>query len=218
MKACIGHDNGARCRNLVRPPADRCAEHQGELETAPKPETILVKFFGLKPEEVAGLEKGGVRKVAYKPQTEDKHRQQAKKLGRDFHAYRKGIGDSGTAVFGKEGARFISITNLISELMDQYCPADCHIKERPEKQAHVLVVTFSREDKDISLSKEVADKVLDLLTASRVWAKVDVWANPPQENGSIVHTVNCHHWGIRPRETINCLVFQGGLWDIEQKS
>ena len=218
--ACRAAEKGMRCRVMVD--GEFCDRHQGWTERAPQPDVILIKFFGLK-EELAILTKDGVRVVPYKSETEEKHRQQAQEYGVDFYQYRQTLGDSGTAVFGKKGARFISVADLIIELMNAgYNITDCHIKEKAD-QSKVVVTTFTftqeeQEESDLFLDQKAADIVLNLLTTERIWGKVDVWANPPRQDGEVIHTVNCHSWGkLEPRQFINCLVFQEGLWGIEQK-
>lgn len=220
LRACVVAERGARCREMIELPETRCPQHQGAKETAPQPDTILIKFFGLDKNELALLEKGGVRRLGYELQTEEKHRKHAEAYGQEFYAYRKDMGDSGTAVFGKKGARFVVLKDLIFEMMNEdYSPTDCHIKERPDKTP-VLVVTFSNaeEGADVVLPSEVVHKILNLLTTDRIWGKIDVWANPPQEDGKVIHTVNCHWWGeLKPGRFINILVFEKGLWNIDQK-
>ena len=198
-----------------------CQPHQKkrakgkQIELAPSPDTILVKF-NINPNWTQRFEEAGVpRKIPTEVFLEEKHIAQARHVARDPYRFR-GTADSGTPVFGDQGASNVSIIRLIGELQENgYEPQGVHIRTRTNKKFDVLVIPFSREISEgnsISLPNKALDLLKEFLRLS-CWGYVHIWANPPDEAGKIVHTVNLSHRepDKKPDEH---LCFNHGLWAL----
>lgn len=135
----------------------------------------------------------------------------ARRFGRDPFRYRD-IADSGVPVFGREGLPNCRVDPAIREMIERnFRLRDVHLLPSRDGKADILVLIFEIGEGEIFLSPPAAMLIRELIVG--VWGFVHVWANPPQENGRVVHTVNCVHW--RPDNTVPeviCLEFREGLW------
>jgi hypothetical protein len=124
-----------------------------------------------------------------------KHEAHAKAFGRDPFSVLDGIPSSGVAIFGKKGLEDISIFEAFKDLVAVYKTVDIHIrpqrKSEEKKWMSVLVISFSNEEKD-DQNPDVYQEILEFL-ASPCWGYVHIFANPPQEDGRIVHAINVSH-------------------------
>lgn len=220
--ACIAalEDRKTRCRRLVEWPEKFCWQHPEGAEIAPPPDIVLLKpkvnphWFGLLAKEIRQLPAGR------KEEKIKQHIAQAECLGRDAFALRQGIEDSGSPVFGKKGAEFVNPSNLLQEFLEEgYLLTNIHGRPARNQPMWILIMGFSRQIEriDSSLLKlmesDLAKAVLGVILGS-VWYYCHIWANPPDEKGRIVHTVNLAH--RHPPETpAKKLRFAKGLWALE---
>lgn len=220
--ACIAalEDGKTRCRRLIEWPEKFCWQHPEGAEIAPPPDIVLLKpkinprWFGLLAKEIRELPAGR------KKEKIQQHIIQAKGVGRDAFSLRKSIEDSGSSVFGKKGAELISLSGLLLEFLEEgYLLVDIHGRPAQNQPMLVLTLGFSHqiEQVDPSLLKlaesPLAKAVLGVILGS-VWRYCHIWANPPDEKGRIVHTVNLAH--RHPPETpAKKLRFAKGLWALE---
>lgn len=208
-------DSGARCRNFVERNGEMCPIHQGAKQ-APRPGKILVKFNlnQNRSQEFAAL--GVPRKNLLAPEKEAAHVQGAEAIGRNPYRFRQ-IADSGVPVFGAEGVSDVSLFETLKELFgeERYCITDIHLRPRRDGKMDVLVVTLGH-GKEVSISAMATQELLRFLVAS-CWGYCHVWANPPGEGGTIVHTVNSSH--RQPdKPASRTLQFNGGLWAVVETS
>lgn len=218
--ACVAKTQGrARCRNFVDVPGDMCPFHQkekddgAEVETAPRPDTVLVKF-NVNPSWNQKFQEAGVpRRIPSEWALEEKHIAQAKQVDREPYRFRE-IADSGVPIFGEGGVTDISILKLFNELQENgYLPQGVHIRVRKEKKFDVLVIPFVLgASENGTLPKKAAELLKEFLRLS-CWGFVHVWANPP-EAGKIVHTINLGHREPEGSPQYN-LCFNHGLWAVE---
>lgn len=221
--ACVAAtQERARCRNLVENPGEMCGTHQKlkvkgeEVKLAPPPDTILVKF-NINPNWAQKFEEAGIsRGFPSEVSLEEKHISQAQQVNRDPYRFRE-TADSGVPVFGPQGVSEVSISRLLGELQERgYQPRGVHIRTRSRKKFDVLVVPFSGrvpEENSTTLPKKAFELLREFLKLS-CWGFVHIWANPPDEKGKIVHTVNLSH--REPQESPQwTLYFNHGLWAIE---
>lgn len=210
----------ARCRNTVEKPGEMCELHQKmrdegkEVMIALRPDTILLRFnvnpgWAQKFEE-AGIPRSSPSEVAL----EEKHIAQAQAIDREAYRYRD-IADSGVPVFGEKGVSNISIIGLLSELEGAgYKPRGVHIRTRTQKKFDVLVIPFSRETTGNNLLPlKAIEFIRDHLKLS-CWGFVHIWANPPDSQGKIPHTINLGHREV-DKSPQGSLRFNQGLWAIE---
>jgi hypothetical protein len=220
LYACIAAtQKGARCRNFVSKAVDICWRHQKEkdegkeVKLAPSPNTILVKF-NINPSWTQQFEKAGVpRKRPFEVELEEKHIAQARKLDRRAYEYRD-IADSGVPVFGPQGSSEVSILGLLEELQREgYQPQGVHIRTRAQKKFDVLVIPFVRgSESNSTLPKRALELLQEFLRLS-CWGFVHVWANPPDGQGKVVHTINLGH--REPEKSPQwTLCFNHGLWNL----
>jgi len=193
-----------------------CELHQGlrddgkEVDIAPAPDTILVKF-NINPRWAQRFEEAGVsRRIPFEVDLEEKHIAHALKSHRKPYRYRD-IADSGVPVFGMDGVSKVSILELLGELQENgYQPQGVHIRTR-RKRFDVLVIPFSQETSgERSLPRQAVELLREFLKLS-CWGFAHIWANPPDDQGKIVHTVNLSHRepGKSPKRN---LCFDHGLW------
>ncbi len=221
--ACIAaiDDGRTRCRNAALPGSKFCGQHKERATIAPPPDIIMIKpkvnpgWFGLLADTIRLLP--GERRAS----NILRHIEQAEALGRDAFALRKGIEDSGSPVFRGIAGQCISIADLFQELTEAgYVLTDIHAKPAKNQPMLVLTIVLSRGidpaklDPDLlKLSKsEIAKAVMGIILSS-VWKYVHVWANPPDREGRIPHTVNLAHRHPAGTPAKN-LRFSNGLWEL----
>jgi len=205
-KTCkAGIVNGAaRCRNLAMEGSEFCSlpAHQAiDAKAAPMPDVVLL-WFSLSDSWV-GRFKTFLNVLSRTPRRQrelnKKHIAIAETIGRDPHATRNGIVDSGSPVFGAAGIKDHEVwaANVIEDLAN----AEFFISKAlvSEKQIYKgknvytesrLLIEFRRagdgfEGAPIEL---LGDLFAEFGDAS--FEKVMVWANPPNDKGEVVHTVN----------------------------
>jgi len=145
---------------------------------------------------------------------EAKHVAHAKEYGREAYAIRKDVADSGVPVFGVSGLCNVSLYETLQDLLAEYEVVDIHLRPRRDgsKVMHVLVISFSHGGRSIS-SQPALDETLEFLSSS-CWGHCHVWANPPQEDGRLVATVNTSH-REENKQPEQVLRLGKGLWAIE---
>jgi len=213
-------EEGARCRNFVETPGEFCGFHKtrkeagGEVSFAPKPDLVLLKF-NLNPnwrERFVAL--GVAEKPLLSPEKEKEHVQQAEKFGRQAYRFRQ-IADSGVPVFGSEGITSgVSLYKLLKEFLETegYQVTDIHLRPRRDKRMYVLVINLSQQGEETVLSSEAIMELLRFLAVS-CWGYCHVWANPPAEDGRVIHTVNSSHREPEKKPSVE-LRFNNGLWAV----
>lgn len=222
--ACIvGIANGrARCRKESK----KCDSHEKpELwPPAPRPTVVLVKVNCNRTWEVR-LESAGVRRNVRSMQRSvelgKKHVAQARELDRDPYAVRRPgqtdewtpeSADSGTAVFGKDGlVGGTDIRRMLADLATAgYALTNAHLLERGHKPPMRLVMEMTKgATTPIKFPWELLKQLVDTN-----FGKIDVWANPMEPNGRVVHTVNCGQRDTQMRKQY--LRFTGGDWGLDE--
>lgn len=218
--ACVAAtQERARCRNLVEAIGKMCELHQKmrdegkEVKLAPRPDTILVKF-NINPNWTQLFEEAGIpRRSPSEVGLEEKHIAQAHAIDREAYRYRD-IADSGVPVFGPQGIADISIADLLPELEKEgYKVTGVHIRTRTQKKFDVLVISFQPAGENSKLPRSAVDLVKEFLKLS-CWGFAHVWANPPDSQGKIPHTINLGHREV-DKSPQGSLRFNNGLWTIE---
>lgn len=208
--ACIARTaRGGRCRNKAGT-NDVCAAHSEAHERASPPDVVLLKF-SIAPQRAIELELAGVeRRPADWVQREEQHLAHARTHGREPYRYRD-VADSGVPVFGKEGLILCSVQSAWDEMIDKgYYLVDLHIIQRRDRKMDILVLSLSKNGAKLPFPSPRAEEMIRSLIGSG-WGYVHVWANPPQEDGTVVHTVNCVHRNQTRRVQLS---FENGLWGI----
>ena len=223
--ACTGGIRGgvARCRNM-----SPCSQHPNGQPPAPRPDVILVKINLGKLSNPWNQEfdRHGVKMFERSQeralQLSEKHGEQAERLGRDPLAIRRRTEgeenltypeakDSGSPVFGVDGLTFVNVAEVISDLqVAGFRLTNAYRLARDWKPPVRLVLEFSNGEK--AGVKEFPWDVLKRLT-SETYGKVDVWANPRDDRGLVVHTVNCGQREGQARSDYR-LVYAGGDWGV----
>ena len=210
-------ERGARCRNIAEPHgAWMCTQHNSLLAEgkdvlkAPLADTVLFKFNLNNRWRDKLLTLGVPMKARDVEAEEAKHVAHAEAFDREAYRYRD-VADSGVPIFGKEGLQNVSLYEMLQELVTTYEVVDIHIKERRDgaKWMSVLVISFSH-GQQAERNTEAFQELLSFL-ASSCWGYVHVWANPPQEDGRIIHTVNSSH-REQDKTPELALHLAGGLW------
>ncbi len=222
MYACIAPtEGGARCRSFVEKVGEMCEPHQKmrdegkEIKPLPLPDIILVKF-NINPDWTQQFEQAGIpRRSPNEVALEEKHIAQARQMDRKAYRFRD-IADSGVPVFGPQGVSEVSISGLLTELVQKggYQPQGVHIRTRTQKKFDVLVIPFVKEaqsENSTTLSEKAVELLRRFLRIS-CWGFAHVWANPPEE-GRVTHTVNLSHREEKPPKYH--LQFNHGLWAVE---
>lgn len=208
-------ETGARCRFTAVDGSRLCSRHvnmQG-VQLAVWPNRILLKanINERQADKFLGL---GVSEIKQDEQAKEvKHVAQAEEHGREAHRYRQ-VADSGVPVFGKNGAQSVSVEMALQELLVAYKFINVHLRARRDQNRwmRVLVVVLARDGE-----RTVGDALLNALRefyCVSSWGFVHVWANPPQEDGQVVHTVNCSHKEEVATAKSN-LRLADGLWAVE---
>jgi hypothetical protein len=144
-----------------------------------------------------------------------KHADAAAAIGRRADSYRP-TPDSGVPVFGKEGAKNVFLSGLWSELTGAgFVPAQAHVlKSGGQGQSGytmltlVVEMTRGQSEEAPEITNGVTSVIADLLAST--WGFAHVWANPPREDGKIVHTINLSHRGEGAAAAK--LEYYSGLW------
>jgi len=190
-------------------------EEGREVKFAPSPHNVLVKF-NINPNWAQTFEQVGIpRRFPSEADLEEKHIRQAQEMDREPYRFRD-IADSGVPVFGTQGASEVSISGLLEELPQEgYRPQGVHIRTR-KKKFDVLVIPFSRlasEGNSTFLPTKALELLREFLKLS-CWGFVHVWANPPDGQRRVVHTLNLGHREPDQSPKWN-LCFNHGLWAVE---
>lgn len=211
-------DLNVRCRNRATQGCF-CAEHAENNAPAPAPQLVLVKCK-VNERLTRRLEEAGIRWQERDEQRLDaEHAKMAEATRRDPTAIREKP-DSGTPVFGQDGAKNVRINGLIEQLE----AANLQIKDvhlfwsgRQDDRMNTLVFVMSTpDDADQSgLIDEVVVAAADVLTTAS-WEHCHVWANGKNRNGQVAHTVNLSH--RKDADAAECVLdYNNGLWDLKAK-
>jgi len=228
--ACIAKiRGGARCRNLLGEGRTLCPIHErmskeGELVVAPMPERVVVKFrinLNLADE----LRNMGVRyeKIDWEKK-EEIHIEQAKKYCREPYVLRgkDKSADAGVPVFGKDGLSNVSLASIWKEFEREHYKMvnvylSCPRGEKSNKnKMRILWITFLLSGRGNKISSffinaSVKKQISNLFLYTYQFCHV--WANPPDLNNVVTHTVNLAHiLDISPKLT---LFFKQGLWEVK---
>ena len=212
--ACRGTTaTGARCRNMVTG-YGRC--HFQHADDAGPPSKVLLKMR-VNCSKVDALQKAGVAlRQRDEAAIEARHVQEARQHRRDAYALRETVADSGTQVFGKDGARNVTIDRIWPELENAgYRVTGLHIYQ-PEKDRMsgmgTLVVEFTlMGDEDAEYPRQVVAALFDRAS----FGYVHVFVNPPKGQQGVNHTVNISHRqeGVPPAAR---LVWDEGYWALAE--
>jgi|SRR3989344_3716067 len=216
--ACKAATKGnARCRNLLDAPGF-CATHpEATSAVSEQPDVVLYKTNVNRNWSRKLKELGVPLKQSDFEKREQQHVAHAIKHGREPFRFRgkDQPADSGVPVFGKDGLQEVSLYELLQELTTIYNVVDIHL--RPTKPGgnqnmEVLVVSFS-DGEELNTNTDAFQELMRFL-ASSCWGYCHVWANPPQDDGRIIHTVNSSHRedGKKPVQAVR---FDDGLWATE---
>ena len=216
--ACRAATKGnARCRNLLDAPGF-CAMHPQETAVlSDQPDVVLYKTNVNKKWSARMKELGVSLKQPDFEKREQQHVAHAIKHGRAPFRFRgkDQPADSGVPVFGQDGLTMVSLYDLLKELAETYNLVDIHL--RPTKPGgnqnmEVLVVSFSEGDES-NANTDAFQELLGFL-ASSCWGYCHVWANPPQDDGRVIHTVNSSH-REDGKQPIQIVRFADGQWATE---
>jgi hypothetical protein len=209
---------GARCRNMSREGKVTCGiSHNDSSPTATAPDRIFVKFK-LDDDYEREMRVAGIhiaeRSYEKQRQLNDQHTGHAQAYGRKATAFRS-MPDSGVPVFGENGIQMVSLSGLDNELrLAGYDIVDVHAVAG-FKGTLTLVVNFSKGT-PVQVTSTPAIRFASTMFKFRSWGACYVWANPPDANGVITHTVNLK--SIRNDAIPNGrLLFFSGLWRNEAK-
>ncbi|MDP3882497.1 MAG: hypothetical protein Q8Q48_00360 [Candidatus Staskawiczbacteria bacterium] len=205
---------GGRCRNAAQPGRLFCNGHGNGDERAVWPNRILLKA-NINERQAEKFLRLGVPEVQQDEQAKDqKHAAHAVAAGRDAHRYRKDAADSGVPVFGKDGAQNVSVEMSLCELLAVYTIVNIHIRARRDQNRwmRVLVVVFAKEGENVA-TEPVKNSLREFYGMSS-WGFCHIWANPPQEDGTVVNTVNLSHKDEANEATLS-LRLNDGLWAVE---
>ncbi len=219
MDACTAQtETRGRCRNAAQD-NDRngfCSVHAQqrdsgkEVEMAGRPGRVLVKA-NINPNWFKRFTDLGIPvKVADFAKREADHVADAKRVGREAHVIRKDIADSGVQVFGKDGVRDVLMVEPLDTMLREYRVTDMHIFQRKDKGV-MNVLTITLEEGVNGPRVELPLDVAKFFAMSK-WGYCHVWANPPKEDGVIIHTVNLSHRGDEAAS--QQLIFDDGLWAV----
>lgn len=214
------HDGNARCRNMApcsthpqgQPLAPRPNVILLKINVGKLPD-----HRGQGGERVKRLQAAGVKVVERSPERAVKlaqdHLAQAERLGRDAYRIREereGIAatgtvgtirdpegkevflpeaiDSGSPVFGRLGRQEVDLRGLMTELKAAgFRVTGTHVLARNWKPPARWLIEFSREGTELA---PFPHGLFREFTAC-AFGQVDVWANPRDKRGEVVHTVNC---------------------------
>jgi len=215
VRACKAprEDGVNRCRNHATE-TGYCSIHADCSETAPAPDVILIKSR-VNPKWTDRLVKAGVRwQTRDDAALQARHAAMAEANRRAPNAIRDDRADSGTPVFGKDGAKLVSAEAVKDELMAAgHNVHDIHLYRKDEGDRMATLVIVMSKDKPVTPVGSWAQATAWELTQKTAWEAAHVWANGQDHRGKITHTVNlCHRL---PDTNPECtLAFAGGLWDL----
>jgi hypothetical protein len=215
--------DGGRCRNPAKSGDQNffCAKVHApardkgrKVAFAPMPHTVLFQI-SINDKRATELRKAGIREI--EPDFEDQeknHIADAKRLGRDPFGFNKAIAASGVPVFGSNGLNNVSVNELLNDLFyREYRAVDVHFfKRKDNKVMYVLCMTFTWDEGDQREMDPLPECVDQMMT--NPWGYCHVWANPPKENGLVVHVVNLAH-RERDKNPEGCLRLADGLWAVD---
>ncbi len=226
--ACKAATKGnARCRNKAAEGEQFCSsphlamQKAGEMvRLSSQPDVVLFKCK-INPGWVEKLKGLGVPfsqpDFAAK---EAAHVEHAKQYGRDPHAIRKDVADSGTPVFGKWGLTDVATFKTFQELLDVYNIVAVHIQPshpKAKNQAMKVLVIRSSWGEECDSTTDAYQEILRFVAVGS-WEHCHIWENPPNNNGEIVHTVNMAHRpeDQKPRPAKVALHFSESGWSTEK--
>lgn len=204
-KTCkAGVDGGtARCRNMAMEGSDFCslpAHKDGKGAVAPTPDVVLT-WFKLSEGWAARFRiflNTKIRSPRRQRELDKKHVAQAKGIRRSpqLGGIRKGIVDSGSPVFGPAGVtgHRVWAANVIEDLFTAgYFIGNALVTEKQilgRKPEYRLLVEWRLEGEGFAETPSEFLGDLFIEFGDAIFEKVLVWANPPNEKGVVVHTVN----------------------------
>lgn len=214
LYTCVGdfNETGGRCRN----PRATCPDHPKGMPKSRRPDAVLVKRT-LNKEMLRRFEAQGWR-IAERTVEESgglaiRHTLTAMIAGREDLNIRKELSgapedlDSGAQVMGDEGLQNVLVAQSCQELFTLgYLVKDWYILSRKHKPPFRMVVVFALAHDIAEAAKLKAsnasfreEQLAFFLEAMDVpFGQVDVWANLPRTDGSVVYTVNCKEPGRTP--------------------
>jgi hypothetical protein len=216
IRACKAprEDGENRCRNHATENG-YCAIHQNCDKTALAPDVVLLKAR-VNPKWIDRLVKADIRW-----QTRDdvalqaRHAAMAQANHRAPNAIRDDRADSGTPVFGPDGAKLVSVDGIEDHLVTAgYRYYDIHLYRKDETDRMATLVIVMSKNEPITPVSILAKVAARELTQNTAWEAAHVWANGKNSAGMIVHTINlCHRLpDTKPEAT---LAFANGLWDLK---
>ena len=206
-KADLG-DKG-RCRHTAQENGF-CAQHQSGAKVVDQADVVLVKA-NVNKHWADRFMTNGVKVVNHNPAKQNtEHAKQAIAIGRNPYGARRerNFADSGTPVFGREGAKNVGTGSIFEELLAAgYHTTDVHMYQKKDGHGYVLVLNFCKKGDEIVVSPTVMSFLMSC------WGQVDLWANPPKEDGSVLNTVNCtfRQDDIDPEVDLH---FDNGVWAV----
>lgn len=222
--ACVAKDSsGGRCQTAVETEGESfCTQHLEceSVEPAPEPTNVLIRFHGGNALYKALKKTGILSKPRNQFLLDEKNRQEALRLRSDnaywFNHYATGI-----QIFRDTGVQDVTgVADVVDEMHAAgYRVHDIHwLKEerkprgRQAYDAATLVVGFAKSDVTVPDEFALLLEIFDMLKKDR-WGIAKVFANPPQESGEVVHSLELYQRGFGDATSI--LHFLDGLWGIE---
>jgi len=230
--ACTGRTNpyDARCRNQQ----GHCPAHKEGHMVAPAPEIVLFRFT-VNPNQGQRLETAGIRRIAVdRNALEQEHVANAVRVGRQAYRYDsevRHVADAGVRVFG-EGANKVGLLPAWEEMRAAgYMSVDAQLMANRKGHMDILTVAASNlcREPRLELSFDARERVNGILNSTwgyvHVWAnprvndtyllqelRVEQWADPRNDQGYVVHTINSLHRS--DEQSPNLLHFAEGLWEL----
>ena len=192
--ACQAADEaalGGRCRRKAQQDG-MCYEGGHMTTTAPAtpPRTILINFSLSIKMFVEAERLGFRRQTRVMSETQARHELESGLTRRSFIEYRQ-VGDTGSAVFGKEGLPNVkNLGTTIAEILKaERGFGDAHLEAAPDGGGRLMVI-----HQDKSIPKEYASgltaemgQFLNRL-GTDTWEKCFVWDNPPRWHATVEFT------------------------------
>lgn len=204
--ACTGvTKNGGRCRNQ----SGHCKSQHGRFVTLP--DAVLVKFR-VNLTWSRRLQDAGVRlDIINWAQGDARRAEHARSVRRNPNVYRKNAADAGVPVFGPDGLDgAVSVGALLQDLMDVgFHFTDAHLERRENRRTDTLVLALSGEGERLTLTPEAVELIQQLFGST--WKTVHVWANPSNERGRVLDTVNIGY-RLPDVKPATMLVLADGAW------
>lgn len=235
------YDGNARCRNMVpcathpqgQPPAPRPDAILLKINVGKLPDRK-----GQGGDRVKRLQAAGVKVVDRSPERAialaEEHLTQAHRFGRDAYRIREereGIAatgtvgtvrdaegkevflpeviDSGTPVFSRLGIQEVNLRGLVTELKAAgFRIAGTHMLARNWKPPVRWVIELVRGGEEFTAFPHALFREF----TANAFGQVDVWANPRDKRGEVVHTVNCGERREANAPAKGALRFADGDW------